>query len=199
MRFSSKPLFRYLNEVFGKIEEIHDDGILFVNMHIAPKCESLWTSNRSFLFELRNISFVFPLLNCIPCISFYACVGFNSYNFVFKIQKRDCFKCKSWQAAHLKCFCGNSLLQIQNQQAALWNYLVPCKWTSAIVTLPPTRFGENHWRAVSSSPVEIAFTRKKFIKSWNLARWLRAMPWPTKKKHVLDMGLPLFRPLKSAI
>ena len=88
------------------------------------------------------------LLNCIDSISFYACVGF--IQFLFKISKRDCFKCKSWQAAHLKCFCSSWLLQIQYERAPLWNYLAPCKWTSAIATLPPTRFGVNHWRAVST-------------------------------------------------
>ena len=43
------------------------------------------------------------------------------------------------------------LLLIQNQQAALWNYLASCKWTSAMAILLPTWFGENHWHAVSTS------------------------------------------------
>ena len=77
----------------------------------------------------------------IYSISFYVCYGF--IQFLFKISKRDWFRCENWQAAHFKCFCGSWLLQIRNQRAALGNYLSPCKWTSAIATLPPTRFGEN--------------------------------------------------------
>ena len=93
----------------------------------------------------------FNEISClIVFLVFRLTLALASYNFVFKIPKRDCFKCKSWRAAHLKCFCSSWLLQIQNQQAALWNYLAPCKWTSAIATLPPTRFCENHWHAVST-------------------------------------------------
>ena len=98
--------------------------------------------------------------------------------FLFKITKHDCFKCKSWQAAHLKCFCSNWLLQIQNQQAALWNYLAPCKWTTAIPTLPPTRFCENHWHAVSTCKwllrvANVSWHRVKISHVWvTAAIWL---------------------------
>ena len=104
----------------------------------------LYLSPRIFNASFYEISclIVFPV--------FRFTLALASYNFVCEIPQLVCFKCKSWQAAHLKCFCSSWLLQIQNQQAALWNYLAPCKWTSAIATLPPTRFGENHWHAVST-------------------------------------------------
>ena len=55
--FFQTAFFRYENEVFAKkSKEIQDTGTLFVNVHIAPKCESLRTSNRYFLFELKNIT-----------------------------------------------------------------------------------------------------------------------------------------------
>ena len=104
-------------------------------LHLSP---SIFIAS----FNEISCSIVFPV--------FRFTLALASYNFVCKIPQLVCFKCKSWQAAHLKCFCSSSLLQIQNQQAALWNYLAPCKWTSAIPTRPPTRFGENHWHAVST-------------------------------------------------
>ena len=92
--------------------------------------------------------------NEISCLIEFTLFQFTlalaSYNFFLKFRKSDCFKCKRWQAVHLKCVCGSWLLQIQNQQAALWNYLARCTWISAIATFPPTRFGINHWHAVST-------------------------------------------------
>ena len=120
-------------------------------------------------FNEISCSIVFPV--------FRFTLALASYNFVFKIPLLVCFKCKSWQAAHLKCFCGSWLLQIQNQQAALWNYLAPCKWTSAIATLPPTRFCENHWHAVSTCKwlLRVATVCKHRVKISSV--WVTAAIW----------------------
>ena len=129
-----------VNELFRVISNVCLSHILHENQY-HPCC---FIFHLAFSLEvLTKLAAKLYSLYFVICLRWLHRISFqNSKAWLFQMQKLT--RCS------LKCFCGSWLLQIQNQQATLWNYLAPCKWSSAIATLLPTRLGENHWHAVST-------------------------------------------------
>ena len=123
------------------------------------------------LLHLSPCNFIssFNEISCLivcTCILFCTCVGYLRVYFFSKRRENFwsviIFNLKADKQPVWSYFARAK----SKQQATLWNCVALCKWTSAIATLQPIWFCENHWHAVSTCKwlLRVAIVRDHRVK-----------------------------------